>query len=135
MALNYSEQGKLLVALTDKLWDKEEQVKMLEAAILALKTQKDLAEEKLKRGAADLAKAQAGWEADKEKATADKAALEKVFEATKDWHANFAYIMAFAEAIRVHRHVDLNGDLSGMARGLADYIRDCPPDPAHYLEI
>lgn len=122
--------------MINKLRDKEEQVKTLEAAISALTAEKDLVEERtwLKRVATDMAEAQVAWEADKEKVAADKAALVKAFEATKDSHANFAYIMAFA-AIRASRRVDPSGDLSSMVNGLANYACDYPSDPTHYLEI
>lgn len=42
----------------------------------------------------DLKEAEAALEAEKTKAAADKAALEKAFEATKDLHTNYAYIMS-----------------------------------------
>lgn len=79
--------------------------------------------------------AMASLEAYKVKAAEDKVDLEKVFNVTKDSHMNYAYIMAFVEAIRLHRCTDPTGDLSSLARDLADYVRDSPPDPSYFLEI
>lgn len=68
------------------------------------------------RGSNDLAKERASREAKKEAA----AAIEKDFEATKDFHATFANIMAFVEAIRAYQHADPSSDIFGMVRELVD---------------
>lgn len=85
--------------------------------------------------ASEPAEERATREVKREAAIAAKVALEEAFDQTKDSHTTFTYIMAFAEAIRAQQWAHPAGDISAMVQELADYVRDCPPDPSHYLEI
>lgn len=79
--------------------------------------------------------AHAELECEKDVVVALNVKVEEDYELKKNSFGTFAYIMAFAKAIRAHRCMDPSGDISAMIQELATYVRDCPPDPSHFLEI
>lgn len=44
--------------------------------------------------------------------------------------ANFAYYLAFAEAIRASQYADPTGDISALVAEYQAFMRDNPPDPS-----
>lgn len=60
--------------------------------------------------------------------------LKADFEFQKDDNANFAYYMAFADAIRAHHHSDLIGYILAMIKEFTAYFRDNPSDPSLLIE-
>lgn len=66
---------------------------------MAMATQKKMVEERHRVVVNELAEKRAAQESEKEVAVAAKVTIEEAYKHMKDSRANFAYIMAFAEAI------------------------------------
>lgn len=73
----------------------------------------------------------AARDADRAKVDAERARLES----RQDDHANFAYILAYADAIRTHRRADPVGKIDGMVTQLEAFVCAHPLSPDYFLEI